>query len=85
MHLSKSLIQEKLWKCLNVCSIESFEFYSEVNDMEKWGMFEFNTPYIGEIIEKINDVVLPKDYIDFMKNTMVEKVILVKPGLYYTR
>ncbi len=35
--------------------------------MEKWGMFEFNTPYIGEIIEKINDVVLPKDYIEFMK------------------
>ncbi len=30
-------------------------------------MFEFNTPYIGEIIEKINDVVLPKDYIEFMK------------------
>lgn len=28
--------------------------------MEKWGMFEFNTPYVGEIIEKINDVVLPK-------------------------
>ena len=25
--------------------------------MEKWGMFEFNTPYVGEIIEKINDVV----------------------------
>ena len=23
--------------------------------MEKWGMFEFNTPYVGEIIEKIND------------------------------
>lgn len=35
--------------------------------MEKWGMFEFNTPYVGEIIEKINDVVLPKDYIEFMK------------------
>ena len=31
--------------------------------MEKWGMFEFNTPYVGEIIEKINDVVLPNDYI----------------------
>ena len=35
--------------------------------MEKWGMFEFNTPYVGEIIEKINDVVLPNDYIEFMK------------------
>lgn len=30
-------------------------------------MFEFNTPYVGEIIEKINDVVLPNDYIEFMK------------------
>lgn len=45
----------------------NFEFYGEVNDMEKWGMFEFNTPYVGEIIEKINDVVLPNDYIEFMK------------------
>ena len=35
--------------------------------MEKWEMFEFNTPYVGEIIEKINDVVLPNDYIEFMK------------------
>ena len=35
--------------------------------MEKWGMFEFNTPYIGKNIGKINDVVLPKDYIEFMK------------------
>lgn len=35
--------------------------------MEKWGMFEFNMPYVGEIIEKINDVVLPNDYIEFMK------------------
>ena len=23
--------------------------------MEKWGMFEFNSPYFGEIIEKINE------------------------------
>lgn len=46
-------------------------------------MFEFNTPYVGEIIEKINDVVLPNDYIEFMKNTMVAKAILVKHGLYY--
>ena len=35
--------------------------------MEKWGMFEFNSPYFGEIIEKINDVVLPNDYIELMK------------------
>ena len=35
--------------------------------MEKWGTFKFNTPYIGEMIEKINEVVLSKDYIEFMK------------------
>ena len=46
-------------------------------------MFEFNTPYVGEIIEKINDVVLPNDYIEFMKRQMVAKAILVKHGLYY--
>ncbi|MGN0159988.1 MAG: SMI1/KNR4 family protein [Lachnospiraceae bacterium] len=34
---------------------------------KKWGTFEFNTPYLGETIEKINEVVLPKDYIEFMK------------------
>ena len=42
------------------------EFSDEVNNMEKWGMFEFNSPYFGEIIEKINDVVLPNDYIELM-------------------
>ena len=30
-------------------------------------MFEFNTPYVGKIIEKINAVVLPNDYIEFIK------------------
>lgn len=35
--------------------------------MSKWGEFEFNPPYIGEEIEKINKVVLPKQYINFMK------------------
>lgn len=35
--------------------------------MGKWGEFEFNTPYIGNIVEKINEVVLPKDYVEFMK------------------
>ena len=35
--------------------------------MEKWGTFKFSEPYIGETIEKINEVVLPKDYIEFMK------------------
>ena len=51
--------------------------------MEKWGMFEFNTPYVGEIIEKINDVVLPNDYIEFMKKHNGGQAILVKHGLYY--
>lgn len=35
--------------------------------MSKWGEFEFNPPYIGKEIEKINKVVLPKQYINFMK------------------
>jgi hypothetical protein len=34
--------------------------------MGKWGDFEFNVPYSGNIIEKINEVVLPKDYVEFM-------------------
>ena len=42
--------------------------------MEKWGMFEFNTPYVGEIIEKINDVVLPNDYIEFMKRHLFKSI-----------
>ena len=36
--------------------------------MKRWGEFVFNKPYAGEIIEKINEVVLPKDYVAFMKN-----------------
>lgn len=35
--------------------------------MVKWGEFEFNAPYEGDVIEKINEVVLPKDYVEFMK------------------
>lgn len=35
--------------------------------MEKWGEFEFNAPYSGGVIEKINEVLLPKDYVEFMK------------------
>ena len=48
--------------------------------MEKWGMFEFNTPYVGEIIEKINDVVLPNDYIEFMK---IMELIIRETTLMY--
>lgn len=36
--------------------------------MGKWGEFVFNAPYGGAVIEKINEVVLPKDYVEFMKN-----------------
>lgn len=35
--------------------------------MEKWGEFVFNAPYGGAVIEKINEVVLPKDYVAFVK------------------
>lgn len=35
--------------------------------MGKWEEFEFNAPYIGEITEQINQVALPKDYVDFMR------------------
>lgn len=33
----------------------------------KWGEFVFNAPYTGDVIEKINDVILPKDNVEFMK------------------
>ena len=39
----------------------------EMINMEKWNEFEFNVSYNGGDIEKINGVVLPKDYIEFMK------------------
>ena len=35
--------------------------------MENWGKFIFNEPYTGKEIEKINDVILPLQYINFMK------------------
>jgi hypothetical protein len=35
--------------------------------MENWGDFEFNGPYTGENIEKVNGVALPKNYIEFMR------------------
>lgn len=68
----------QILNCMSMCfdkfqasgeyeSMHEFEVYGEVNDMGKWGTFEFNTPYLGETIEKINEVVLPKDYIEFMK------------------
>ena len=35
--------------------------------MSSWKDFEFNNPYYGEDIIKINDVVLPDDYKEFMR------------------
>ena len=35
--------------------------------MDKWGNFVFNEPYIGNEIKQINNVVLPKQYLEFMK------------------
>ena len=35
--------------------------------MGNWGEFIFNEPYTGDEVERINDVILPEQYIDFMK------------------
>lgn len=35
--------------------------------MANWGGFVFNEPYLGETINQINDVILPVQYINFMK------------------
>ena len=35
--------------------------------MDKCGNFVFNEPYIGNEIKQINNVVLPKQYLEFMK------------------
>lgn len=36
--------------------------------MDNWNEFVFNEPYVGDKIERINNVVLPKQYLEFMKN-----------------
>lgn len=54
-----------------ICIIKDIESkivqLMEMINMEKWNEFEFNVSYNGGDIEKINGVVLPKDYIEFMK------------------
>ena len=35
--------------------------------MNNWGDFEFNEPYLGDEILKINSVVLQKQYVEFME------------------
>ncbi|WP_455616675.1 SMI1/KNR4 family protein [Eisenbergiella sp.] len=35
--------------------------------MNNWGNFIFNEPYIGNEIKQIHNVVLPKQYLEFMK------------------
>lgn len=34
--------------------------------MANWGGFVFNEPYLGKTINRINDVILPVQYINFM-------------------
>lgn len=36
-------------------------------DMGNWGKFEFNDSYEGEEIGKVNNVILPEQYIEFMR------------------
>ena len=35
--------------------------------MDNWKEFVFNEPYVGDKIERINNVILPKQYFCFMK------------------
>ena len=35
--------------------------------MDNWKEFVFNEPYVGGKIERINNVILPKQYVGFMK------------------
>lgn len=35
--------------------------------MGNWGKFEFNDSYEGEEIGKVNNVILPEQYIEFMR------------------
>lgn len=35
--------------------------------MGNWSEFEFNGPYIGKEINKINNIDLPRQYVEFMK------------------
>ena len=35
--------------------------------MNNWKEFVFNKPYVGGKIERINNVILPKQYVGFMK------------------
>ena len=46
---------------------EKFDIIAENLYMDKWGSFVFNEPYIGNEIKQINNVVLPKQYLEFMK------------------
>ena len=35
--------------------------------MKNWGEFEFNEPYTGNEINKVNNVDLPRQYVEFMR------------------
>lgn len=43
-----------------------------------WNDFEFNEPYDGKEISSVLGVPLPAQYIEFMKNTMVERATLAE-------
>ena len=51
--------------------------------MNNWKEFVFNEPYVGGKIERINNVILPKQYVSFIKNIMVGEAILEKHGLNF--
>ena len=67
MSIQNVSTEQKLILFLKTTKYQNLKFCDEVIDMQKWGEFEFNAPYDGDVIEKINEVVLPKDYVEFMK------------------
>ena len=51
--------------------------------MDNWKEFVFNEPYAGGSIGRINNVILLKQYVNFIKNIMVGEAILEKHGLNF--
>ena len=50
--------------------------------MGNWGSFEFNNPYVGEPIESVNGIELPKQYLDFMREHNGGEVDTLRLHLY---
>lgn len=62
--------KQKVFSCLCDCGKINRHFCykaQEADIIKSWGAFQFNGPYTGKKIEKIQDVVLPLPYIKFMK------------------